>query len=123
MLKKIFGALEKFFGWLCKLFDSKSSTGSEDISLKPLNDNSVEEPHGDVIFVHGMGGDLFTTWSPSDQCDHWGKWLAEERPYLRYWTLGYSASPSKWFGKGAMSLEYRAVNALEKLESSGVGIG
>ena len=52
----------------------------------------------DIVFVHGLGGDSWTTWM-SDVADiqtFWPGWLAEQFPQTGIWTLGYAASGSKW---------------------------
>jgi protein SERAC1 len=44
----------------------------------------------DVIFVHGLGGDRLGTWQKSnDSC--WPRWLAEQFPACRVYTIGYDS--------------------------------
>ena len=51
----------------------------------------------DVVFIHGLGGDAFTTWRHGqDDSSSWPHWLAQEFPQVQVWSLGYAASPSKW---------------------------
>ena len=53
----------------------------------------------DVLFLHGLGGDAFSTWrSGKDQSTSWPHWLAAEFPDVCFWSLGYAASPTKRLG-------------------------
>ena len=91
----------------------------------------------DVVFVHGLGGHPFSTWSSGEEgAASWPHWLAEEfGPQIGVWPLGYTtANPlqrlgvKQWFsrkpnpqGGAAMPLPIRAVNALERLAQAGIG--
>ena len=51
---------------------------------------------GDVIFVHGLGGNARSTWHPQElpnDDNFWLTWLAQERPDLGIWSFGYNAAP------------------------------
>ncbi len=68
-----------------------------------------------IIFVHGLGGDLYDTWrSVLDSQVYWPKWLAEDVEGLAVWTVGYEAAVSRWRGS-AMHLTDRATNVLERI--------
>lgn len=68
-----------------------------------------------VIFIHGLGGNPYTTWSTlENQLIFWPQWLASDIPSIALWTVGYAASISKWRGK-AMHITDRATNVLESL--------
>jgi len=93
-----------------------------ELFLEQISDINPEEHEGEVIFVHGIGGDHYETWvvSEGDEKVHWAKWLAELRPSLRFWTLGYPASPSLWDGS-SMPLQDLAVNLLALLKANDLG--
>ncbi len=93
-----------------------------ELFLESISNRNPEEPEGEVIFVHGIGGDHYETWvvSEGNEMVHWAKWLAELRPGLRFWTLGYPASPSLWDGR-SMPLPDLAVNLLALLKANDIG--
>ena len=93
-----------------------------------------EDRKADVIFVHGLGGDAFETWTHPDDTDaFWPKWLGEDFPEVGVWSLGYAASPSRHakifslFGRGnrdsghTMALSDRARNVLDLFDQKGIG--
>lgn len=68
----------------------------------------------DVVFIHGLGGDSWTTWmaDTNDIGAFWPNWLARDLPGLGLWTLGYAASGSKWKG---------GIHATRRSRQSGAG--
>jgi len=76
----------------------------------------------DVVFVHGLGGDSWTTWMADK--DHissfWPNWLAEDVPGLGIWTLGYAANGSKW-KEESMPLADRGNQVLDLLYNEDLG--
>lgn len=84
----------------------------------------------DVIFVHGLGGDAFSTWKSGEGAS-WPHWLGEDLPEVGVWSLDYAASPSKWGSLGrlmgdrdaghAMALPDRAAQVLDSLVLDGFG--
>jgi len=95
---------------------------------------------GDVIFVHGLGGDALETWLPVaqdnrvfrfpwkqqesseklDKLDSWLSWLGQERPEIGIWSLQYEAEPFKRRGF-SMALTDRATNTLRVLQAERLG--
>ncbi|MDB9312087.1 alpha/beta fold hydrolase [Spirulina sp. CS-785/01] len=73
---------------------------------------------GDIIFVHGLGGDARGAWHPTgkrDDYDFWPTWLGEDLPNLRVWTLDYAIEPFHWKGE-TMPLVDRATDVLACLD-------
>lgn len=64
-----------------------------------------------VVFVHGLGGGIDTTWltTTTHGPERWPLWLLEDVPDIAVWAVGYNAAPSAWTGD-AMPLEDRADN-------------
>jgi len=76
----------------------------------------------DLVLVHGFGGDAFTTWmaDPDRIETFWPNWLAEDRPRVGLWTLGYAADATKWKAE-SMALADRGTQVLDLLENEGLG--
>ena len=76
----------------------------------------------DIVFIHGLGGDSWTTWmaDKDDIQTFWPNWLAEDFPQAGLWTLGYAASGSKW-KEESMPLADRGNQVLDLLANDGIG--
>ncbi|MCB1958290.1 MAG: hypothetical protein KDG55_21645, partial [Rhodocyclaceae bacterium] len=76
----------------------------------------------DLILVHGLGGDAFTTWMADPECmeTFWPAWLGVDRPRLGIWTLGYAANASGWKAE-SMALADRGTQVLDQMETEGLG--
>jgi tetratricopeptide (TPR) repeat protein len=82
------------------------------------------KPRGSVIFVHGLGGHVYSTWRrAADDNTFWPIWLAEDVAGLAVYSLAYEAPASNWLGT-SMPLQDRAVNIFEVLLTEpGLGTG
>src|SRR4051794_31893158 len=89
--------------------------------LHPLGEPR-DDAEGDVVFVHGLGGDWRETSASDPGRDEtfWPKWLADALPDVNVWSLEYEASPSGWLG-ATMPLVDRATDVLTTLEAEGLG--
>lgn len=88
-----------------------------------FNISSADDPKRvlDVIFVHGLDGNAYTTWQTKDKHSHfWPGWLSDELPLVGIWSLGYAVSSSAWKGS-TMPLVDRATNILDRLDSYDIG--
>ncbi|MEZ5476487.1 MAG: AAA family ATPase [Thiolinea sp.] len=75
----------------------------------------------DLIFIHGLGGDAFSTWQYNNEQKYfWPKSLANEFPDIGVWTIGYGATVSQWI-EDVMPMEDRAENLLNHLSVIGIG--
>ncbi|NOQ64521.1 MAG: hypothetical protein GQ582_08420 [Methyloprofundus sp.] len=68
-----------------------------------------------LIFVHGLGGNLYETWmsDPKDKATFWPTWLAKDSD-CSAWTLGYDAELSVWKDT-AMPLPDQGDSVLDRL--------
>lgn len=76
----------------------------------------------DIVFIHGLGGDAWTTWmaDKDDIGTFWPNWIAADLPQAGLWTLGYAASGSKW-QEESMPLADRGNQVLDLLSNEGLG--
>ena len=95
---------------------------------------------GDVVFIHGLGGDGLSTWhhAPKEiatgqaaaqqsgqpfepgQLNFWPVWLGQDCPNLGIWSLDYELERSDWEGT-TMPLAERANNVLEIFANKRIG--
>ena len=72
----------------------------------------------DVVFVHGLTGDRFSTWQADDQASFWPGWLATDFTDINFYTAGYdSAVFAKVFVGGGPTIIDRATMLLDALMS------
>lgn len=72
---------------------AEDSANESQLGLALVHD--PPNPEGDIIFVHGLGGGRYKTWSHNrDVKNFWPKWLASEHATSgrRIFTYGYNAS-------------------------------
>lgn len=91
-------------------------------SLLAISGHENPNRRGDVIFVHGLGGHLQTTWHPREKLDDqsWLYWLGEDLKDVGIWSFGYEAQFSNWKGK-AMPRFDQARNFTQWLDNKGIG--
>jgi pimeloyl-ACP methyl ester carboxylesterase len=80
------------------------------------------KPIGDVVFVHGLGGNPREYWMADKNKPEtfWPAWINEDLAGVAVWSLGYDAAKFAWQGT-AMPLVDRATNALALLDADGFG--
>ncbi len=72
----------------------------------------------DVVFIHGLGGDKFTTWQNSNG-QSWQDWLAQDYNVSVH-TIAYGANATNWI-EHDMTLEQTADFLLSSLQHQGIG--
>jgi pimeloyl-ACP methyl ester carboxylesterase len=77
----------------------------------------------DVVFVHGLGGNLESTWHPHGNTQaYWPQWIANDLPKTQVWSLGYPAGPTLWLADSSrMGVLERSRNILHFLSVTGLG--
>lgn len=85
------------------------------------NISTAEEPLLDVIFVHGLTGDAYKTWSSINENEFWPNWLSGEFQNISIYTLGYPASLFEGWAKKEMDIFERSGNILEHFAAKGIG--
>lgn len=94
-----------------------------ELILHKVSLNEHDSISGEVIFIHGLGGDHLTTWQIKDVPDSfWPTWISQDFKNIRVWSLGYPSAATKWtMSGGDMSLTERASNILEYLGNMEIG--
>lgn len=78
-------------------FSSSPSRGGQHAPLDPLGLQTVYQPaisSGDIVFVHGLGGSAWRTWSwEREIANFWPHWLPDDLDFssFRISTFGYNA--------------------------------
>ena len=87
----------------------------------PIEGTDNPERELDILLMHGLGGDAFSTWQYDNNTKYfWPKALLSDFPNIGVWTIGYGASASCWL-EDVMSMEDRAENLLNQLTLKGIG--
>ncbi|ELS01681.1 PGAP1-like protein [Xenococcus sp. PCC 7305] len=90
--------------------------------LHPLEGTNNEFRYGDVVFIHGLGGNAFSTWHPQgkeESQNSWLQWLGQDIKSVGIWTVSYLAKP---FGReNGMPLVDLATNIVALLEDHEIG--
>jgi predicted alpha/beta hydrolase family esterase len=107
------------------IFGNRSNTSDKDslIGLQKIGDCENPNRRGDVIFVHGLGGNLWSTWHPEEKIyddNFWLSWLSKSQQEIGIWSFGYESQPSKWTGR-SMSIFDQAGNLLKWVENRKLG--
>ncbi len=75
----------------------------------------------DLIFVHGLSGNMVTTWAISEGAPphetYWPKWLATDLPWVNVYSLGYPTSFFESWANREMTLFERSKATLDYLAS------
>lgn len=78
--------------------------------------NSLRSTRLNVIFIHGIDGDIKSTWeSRSAPRDLWIKWLSYDLKDVSVWSVGYPTAKTRWRSESGMAISDRALNILEKI--------
>ncbi|MEM9435306.1 MAG: AAA-like domain-containing protein [Pseudomonadota bacterium] len=88
--------------------------------LHVVQQTKSQTPAGEIVFVHGLGGDAFGTWQSDGEETFWPQWLGDDLPGLNIYSLDYEVSASAWRGT-TMPLADRATNTLDLFRAHSIG--
>ena len=112
--------------------DTLATSNDQKIVLRRVSRELVS-PLGDVVFVHGIGGNGIDTWTSAasvgkgeaeqEFVSYFPAVIATDFPELNFWTLDYAAKISEWQEKDIKfnELPRHCTQILEYLSSSGIG--
>jgi hypothetical protein len=103
--------------------DNLNNNRSQLIGLQKIGGCEDPDRRGDVIFVHGLGGNLWSTWHPEEKMyddNFWLSWLSKSHQDIGIWSFGYESQPSSWKGN-AMPIFAQAGNLLKWMEVKKIG--
>jgi CheY-like chemotaxis protein len=97
--------------------------GKMETKLHLVNKSRTSKIVGDIIFIHGIGGNNMITWHPKGKKDsYWPAWLGEDFPDTNIWSLHYPGEKTLWTSKGGdMSLSDRSLDVLNNLVNRDIG--
>jgi len=75
----------------------------------------------DVVFIHGLTGDPFETWTTENGDEFWPNWLLSDFENVAVYALGYPSSLFEKWAKKEMDIHERANYLIELLVSNGLG--
>ena len=92
----------------------------------------IDRPNGDVVFIHGLGGDAKKTWSSEDSVgkgdserefiSYFPAVLSADLPETNIWALDYSAQITNWGNKPICNeLPRYCNNIFEYLAGNSIG--
>lgn len=97
---------------------------SERTELVKIIGTDNEEREADIIFVHGLGGDAWSTWHPEESKtdkNFFPMWLGNDLPQYGIWSVAYEVEPTRWKKGSTMPLVQRADNILDLVELDEIG--
>lgn len=97
---------------------------SERTELVKIIGTDNEEREADIIFVHGLGGDAWSTWHPEESKtdkNFWPMWLGNDFPQCGIWSVAYEVEPTRWKKGSTMPLVQRADNIIDLVELDEIG--
>jgi len=95
------------------------------IELKQVNKlNSQDQVIANIVFIHGLNGDINKTWGDVNSDSYWPKTLAEDLNKtlpVNVFSLGYPSELFTWiFNNSDLTIDDRALSLLSKLVSNGI---
>ena len=79
----------------------------------------------DIVFVHGLGGSSYSTWTSDvakgKESFFWPSAIADDLPLCGVWCVGYAAPFTVFATNPGMTIDDRAVNLALRLCNSGLG--
>ena len=91
--------------------------------LIPISGTEYENRIGDIIFVHGLGGDAYSTWHPQEKPEadnSWLGWLGKDIENIGIWSVDYEVEAFRWKGS-TMPLADRGTNIIDLLDIYEIG--